>query len=90
MGIVIDWKYTRSPTPAPHIPPCLEAVEDPRVLPADTKSEAREVIVDSFRCPSLLFCPQEAFSYTLLIVWESLDKQRLEAYTSRFNKAGEI
>lgn len=45
---------------------CHEAVEDPRVLLADTKSEAREVIIDSFRCallsspaprkPSLALC----------------------------------
>lgn len=46
----------RSLSPVPHIPclwgSCWRSTPNP-VLPADTKSEAREVIVDSFRCAPL-------------------------------------
>lgn len=42
-----------APSRFPTSTACHETVEDPRVLAADTNSEAEEVIVDSFRCALL-------------------------------------
>lgn len=52
-------------------PPCYETVEDPRVLPVDTKSEAR-MLLQTPLAVHFSALPQEALPPTLLILWKGL------------------